>query len=77
MSSSEKNEFLTTAIKAARDAGQIILDNLVRISKALEYNREIILGVIFDPLRNELFTAEKGSGVFLTQRYASATIWPS
>lgn len=45
------------------------------VSIALEYSPctpsvvrgkdEIISGVIFDPLRNELFTAEKGKGAFL------------
>lgn len=35
------------------------------VSIALEYKKEIIIGVIFDPLRNELFTAEKGNGAFL------------
>jgi myo-inositol-1(or 4)-monophosphatase len=35
------------------------------VSIALEYKCEIISGVIFDPLRNELFTAEKGKGAFL------------
>ena len=35
------------------------------VSIALEYNKEIILGVVFDPLRNEMFTAEKGRGAFL------------
>jgi myo-inositol-1(or 4)-monophosphatase len=29
------------------------------------FSGEIILGVIFDPLRDELFTAEKGRGAFL------------
>jgi len=29
----EKNDFLNTAIKAARLAGKVILDNLGRISK--------------------------------------------
>ena len=37
------------------------------VSIALEYQREIILGVIFDPLRDELFTAEKGRGAFLNK----------
>jgi len=32
------------------------------VSIALEYKREIILGVVYDPLRGELFTAEKGKG---------------
>lgn len=38
------------------------------ISIALEFNREIIMGVIFDPLREEIFTAEKGKGAFLNGR---------
>jgi myo-inositol-1(or 4)-monophosphatase len=35
------------------------------VSIALEHNSEIITGVIFDPLKNELFTAEKERGAFL------------
>jgi len=35
------------------------------VSIALEHKNEIILGVIFDPQKNELFTAEKGTGAFL------------
>ena len=35
------------------------------ISIALEYREEIIVGVILDPLRNELFWTEKGSGAYL------------
>jgi len=35
------------------------------ISIALEYGGEIIAGVILDPLRNELFWTEKGSGAYL------------
>lgn len=35
------------------------------VSIALQYRREIIVGVIFDPFRNELFTAVKGKGAFL------------
>lgn len=35
------------------------------ISIALEYGGEIIMGVILDPLRNELFWAEKGSGAYV------------
>jgi len=35
------------------------------VSIALEYKGEIIVGVIFDPLRDELFFAEKGKGAFL------------
>jgi myo-inositol-1(or 4)-monophosphatase len=35
------------------------------VSIALEYNKKIIIGVILDPLRQELFTAEKNKGAFL------------
>lgn len=35
------------------------------VSIALEYEGEIITGVILDPLRNELFWAEKGSGAYV------------
>ncbi len=38
------------------------------ISIALKYYDEIILGVVFDPTREELFAAEKGKGAFLNQR---------
>jgi myo-inositol-1(or 4)-monophosphatase len=35
------------------------------VSIALEYRDEVILGLVLDPLREELFTAEKGKGAFL------------
>ncbi len=35
------------------------------VTMALERAGELIAGVIFDPVRGELFTAEKGSGAFL------------
>ena len=35
------------------------------ISIALKYNSEIISGMVFDPIKNEMFFAEKGSGAFL------------
>ena len=35
------------------------------ISIALEYKGKIILGLVYDPLREELFTAETGTGTFL------------
>lgn len=140
MSTRERKKFLDTALKAAQRAGQVILDNLGRISKrdialkrasdfvtsvdresekiiigtikekfphhlilaeesikepageeyrwiidpldgttnfihgypvfsvsiALEGKGEIILGITLDPLRNELFLAEKGGGAFLS-----------
>lgn len=34
-------------------------------SVALTYKKEILLGVIFDPSHNEIFTAYKGGGAFL------------
>jgi myo-inositol-1(or 4)-monophosphatase len=38
------------------------------ISIALEVDGEIILGVVYDPNREELFFAEKGKGAFLNNR---------
>ena len=38
------------------------------ISIALEMNGEIIAGVIFDPIKNELFWAEKGQGAFMNHK---------
>ncbi len=38
------------------------------ISIALEQKREITTGVVFDPVKNELFYAEKGAGAFMNDR---------
>jgi myo-inositol-1(or 4)-monophosphatase len=38
------------------------------ISLALEKDGRIVAGVVFDPLRDELFAAEHGGGAFLNQR---------
>ena len=35
------------------------------VSIALQYRRRTILGVVFDPGRDELFSAERGAGAFL------------
>ena len=35
------------------------------ISIGLEQNNEIISGIIFDPIKDEIFTAEKGNGSYL------------
>jgi len=43
------------------------------VSIALEYQNEIILGVVFDPLRDELFHAIKGGGSFLNNRRISVS----
>ncbi len=37
-------------------------------SIALEHNGEVILGAIYDPSQDELFTAEKGKGAYLNNR---------
>lgn len=143
MPDSKRDDFLTTAIKAAKVAGDIILCNLCKISKndiglkqasdfvthvdresenaiiriikedfpdhhflaeesdrdadtgtylwiidpldgttnyihgfpvfaisiALQHKNEIVTGVIFDPYKDELFTAEKGKGAFLMRSF--------
>lgn len=38
------------------------------VSIALECNGEIVLGVVYDPMRDELFTAERGGGAALNNR---------
>jgi myo-inositol-1(or 4)-monophosphatase len=38
------------------------------VSIGLEYQRQIVLGVIFDPNRDELFVAERGRGARLNDR---------
>ena len=38
------------------------------ISIGLEYQRELVAGVLFDPTRNELFSAAKGNGAHLNGR---------
>jgi len=43
------------------------------VSIALEKNNEIILGVIYNPLFNELFVAEKGKGAFLKRKRISVS----
>lgn len=39
------------------------------VTIALEHNGEIVIGVTFDPTRNELFAAEKGNGATLNGRH--------
>jgi myo-inositol-1(or 4)-monophosphatase len=38
------------------------------VTLALEHNGEIVVGVTFDPTRNELFAAEKGKGATLNNK---------
>ena len=38
------------------------------VTLALEKDGELIAGVVFDPVRDEMFTAERGSGTFLNGR---------
>lgn len=38
------------------------------VSIALEQEGEIILGVVYDPMRDELFSAQKGQGAFLNSK---------
>ncbi len=43
------------------------------VSIALEYQSEVLLGVVFDPLRDELFHAVKGRGSFLNNEKISVS----
>jgi len=43
------------------------------ISIALQKGQNIVLGVIYDPFHNEMFSAEKGKGAFLNEQNISVT----
>jgi len=47
------------------------------VTLALEKAGELIAGVIFDPLRNEMFTAEHGSGAYLNHHRIHVSKTPS
>ena len=38
------------------------------ISIGLEHDKEIICGIIYDPIKDEIFTAEKGNGAYLNNK---------
>ena len=38
------------------------------ISIGLEHNKEIICGIIYDPIKDEMFTAEKGNGSYMNNQ---------
>ena len=38
------------------------------ISIGLEHNKEIICGIIYDPIKDEMFTAEKGNGSYINNK---------
>ena len=38
------------------------------ISVGLEHNKEIICGIIYDPIKDEMFSAEKGNGSYLNNQ---------
>jgi myo-inositol-1(or 4)-monophosphatase len=41
---------------------------MFNVTLALEHRGEMICGVVFDPLRTEMFVAERGAGAYLNQR---------
>ena len=38
------------------------------ISVGLEHDKEIICGIIYDPIKDEMFTAEKGNGSYINNK---------
>ncbi len=46
------------------------------VSIALEYDGDMIIGVVYDPLRDELFTAEKGNGSYLNGKECHVSSCP-
>ena len=47
---------------------------LVAISIALEFQKEIVMGAVFNPILNELYFAEKHKGVYLNHRKISCSL---
>lgn len=43
------------------------------VSIALEYEKELILGVVYEPVRKEMFWAEKGKGAWLNEQPISVS----
>lgn len=43
------------------------------VSIALQHDKKIIMGIIFDPLRNESFTANQGEGAFLNEKLVTVS----
>ncbi|MBI4846611.1 MAG: inositol monophosphatase [Candidatus Omnitrophica bacterium] len=43
------------------------------VSIALERNNEIVMGVVYDPVHDELFKAQKGMGAFLNKKRISVS----
>jgi len=41
---------------------------MFNVTMALEQSGELIAGVVFDPVHNELFAAERGAGAYLNNR---------
>lgn len=41
---------------------------IFNVTIALTRGEDLVLGVVFDPIRSELFTAERGSGAYLNNR---------
>lgn len=87
-SASALRECVNTHSRSARHSGYLwIIDPLdgttnyahglpiFCVSIALQKDDEIILGVIYDPMRDELFYSQKGSGAYLNKKriYVSKT----
>ena len=43
------------------------------VTLGLAFRSEVVAGVVYDPIREELFTVEKGAGAFLNQRRLSVS----
>ena len=50
---------------------------MFNVTLGLERNGELITGVIFDPIRNEMFFAERGGGAYLNHRRIHVSKTPS
>ena len=46
------------------------------ISVGLEHNKEIICGIVYDPIKDEMFTAEKGNGSYINNQRMRVSVRP-
>ena len=60
-------------VKGLEDHHASALADDEAVSIGVERNRELVVGVIFDPNRDEMFTAVKGQGAFCNGAAISTT----
>ena len=60
--------FVGTSIRSTAPPTLPIPFPIFNVTLGLEQAGEMLVGVVFDPIRQEMFTAERGSGAYLNNR---------